>query len=233
MTEQFKGKKIFLLGSAPDPKIDYEKVKDHVWITMKGSGWAIENCWGIDRIPDYLFMTGHHLTVFNDEMWPKLHAKTLVHLIATNSLRGLMDPDKKEILLDDDTHEGMYEFYKEKGVKFDDLFMLSIIDAAEGMRQLVESNFFIKTRRYLKENLSLGVGTLCYILLSGAEEVVISGISIDKGLHSYSGRDLTSGQLLGLHLGEDMIALTLLKKFGWNVKTFEPELNRVCGIPMK
>ena len=60
MTEQFKGKKIFLLCSAPDPKINHEKVKDHTWVTVKGSGWAIDNIWNIDRIPDYTFMTGHH-----------------------------------------------------------------------------------------------------------------------------------------------------------------------------
>ena len=111
--------------------------------------------------------------------------------------------------------------------------MLSIIDAAEGFRRLIEANYFIKCGTYFGENVSLGAGLMCYLFLCGAEEIVVSGMQIKKGDHSYSGRGLSVNQFLGAHRGEDMMCLRLLKKFGHNLKTFEPELNRACDISMK
>jgi hypothetical protein len=231
-SDVFKGKKIFIIGSAPDPKIDYEYVKDHVWVTMKGSGWAIKNIWGIDRIPDYCYLPGHQEHRFSPEMYQQIEAKTIIFLVPDEELWCYDVPDWY-IKDDFENPRNKEEYYRSKGVKFDNYVSIPIIDTAAGFRKLVESNFFTHARQYYTINTSIGAGLIAHLCYCGAEEIVISGMSIEKKReHSYSGRGLSNGQLVGLHKGQDFLTFVTLRKIGCNLKTFEPELNRRTGIPL-
>ncbi len=231
MKNEFTGKKVFFIGSAPDPKINYELVKDHIWVTTKGSGWCIENVWGLDRVPDYNFFTGHHVKRFTDEMYKQIKCKNFVYLVPTNTLWDNKIPFWYE-KNDEFNREKLEKQFRDLGCQFDNFYVMHIVDTAEGYRRLVETQYFVKNGKYFGENISIGTGMIAYFLLCGAEEVVISGMSIEKIKHSYSDRGLNVRQNPNRHAGEDMATYTILLKTGHNIKTFEPELYRRVRMPL-
>jgi hypothetical protein len=231
MKHLFEGKKVFIICSAPDPKIDYEKVKDHVWVCLKGSGWSIENEWKLDRVPDVTYMVDH-LNYRLEPMFKHLKTKTLVHFLSSSALIDPFANVSTEYVIKQDI-EDVESFYKEMGMQFEEIKLGTINIPAFSFRSMVEANYFIHAGQFFADNVSFGIGVTCLAFDAGATEVVLSGLSIKKGKHSYSGRDLTKNQVYGLHRSEDSLSLRILHQTGYDVKTFEPELNRVCGIPMK
>ncbi len=74
---------------------------------------------------------------------------------------------------------------------------------------------------------STGIFAVCYALASGAPEVILSGISLTLNGHYYSDRNRSR-----MHLEEDTAALIALRERGWPVKTSEPDLSRLTGVPL-
>jgi hypothetical protein len=74
---------------------------------------------------------------------------------------------------------------------------------------------------------SNGVFAACYALYNGAPEIVLAGISLTKDGHYYSEQNRNR-----LHIPIDLAALKAMVERGWKVKTTEPELAELTGIPL-
>lgn len=74
---------------------------------------------------------------------------------------------------------------------------------------------------------SNGVFAVCYALYNGAPEVVLVGFSLTKDGHYYPDQNRPRG-----HIPADLEALIAICERGWNIKTSEPELSELTGIPL-
>ncbi len=83
------------------------------------------------------------------------------------------------------------------------------------------------TRDQAPWNVSNGIFAVCFALANGAPEVILTGISLTLNGHYYSARDRRRK-----HRTQDRAALIALRERGWPVKTSEPDLSGLTGLPL-
>jgi len=74
---------------------------------------------------------------------------------------------------------------------------------------------------------SNGIFAACYALYNGAPEIILSGFSLTMHGHYYS--DQNRRRKCG---NADLAALSAMRERGWAVKTSEPELAELTGLPL-
>lgn len=74
---------------------------------------------------------------------------------------------------------------------------------------------------------SNGIFAACYALYHGAPEIILSGISLTKDGHYYSEQNRRRR-----HTSFDLTAIKSMVERGWPVKTSEPELAELTGLPL-